>query len=174
MVMTSGQRLVLSQHALVFLWLDSLVSVMWTQLEDMVSFVFVQIYQKGAARVWFWGNSLGNAFYHTPLLQESISSSVYVSSVTQSCPTLCGPMDCITPDLPVCHQLPEFTQTHIHWVSDVIQPSHLLSSPSPPAFNPSQHQGLFQWVDSFYQVAKVLEFQHQHESFQWIFRTDFL
>ena len=71
-----------------------------------------------------------------------------VSSVTQSCPTLCDPMNCSTPGLPVHHQLPEFTQTHIHRVSDAIQPSHRLLSPSPPAPNPSQHQSLFQWVNS--------------------------
>ena len=71
-------------------------------------------------------------------------SSAQFSSVTQSCPTLCDPMNCSTPDLPVHHQLPEFTETHIHRVSDAIQPSHPLSSPSPPAPNPSQHQGLFQ------------------------------
>ena len=70
------------------------------------------------------------------------------------------PMDCSTPGLPVHHQLLEFTQTHVHWVGDAIQPSHPLSSPSPPALNPSQHQGLFQWVSSSHQVAKVLEFQH--------------
>ena len=68
------------------------------------------------------------------------------SLVTQSCPTLCDPMDCSTPGLPVHHQLPEFTQTHVHWVGDAIQPSHPLSSPSPPAFSLSQHQGLFWWV----------------------------
>ena len=96
------------------------------------------------------------------------------SSVTQSCLTLGDPMDCSTPGLPVPHQLPEFTQTHVHQVGDAIQPSHPLSSPSPPAFNLSQHQGPFQWVGSSHQVAKVLEFQLQHQSFQWIFRTDFL
>ena len=69
-----------------------------------------------------------------------------ISSVAQSCPTLFDPVDCSTPDLPVHHQLPELTQIHVHWVGDAIQPSHLLSSPSPPAFNLSQHQGLFQWV----------------------------
>ena len=95
------------------------------------------------------------------------------SSVTQSCPTLCNPMDCSTPGLPVYHQLLELAQTHVHWVSDAIQPSHPLSSPSPPAFNLSQHQGLFQWVSSLHQVAKILEFQLQHQAFQWIFRTDF-
>ena len=97
-----------------------------------------------------------------------------VSSVTQLCPTLCDPMDCSTPGLPVHHQLPEFTQTHVHWVGDAIQSSHRLSSPSPPTFNLSQHQGLFKWVSSSQQVVKVLEFQLQHQSFQWIFSTDFL
>jgi len=77
-----------------------------------------------------------------------------------------------TPGLPVHHQLPEFTQIHVHLVSDAIQPSHPLSSPSPHAFNLSQHQGLFQWVRSSHQVAKVLEFELQHWSFQWTLRTD--
>ena len=100
--------------------------------------------------------------------------SVQFSSVTQSYPALCDPMDFSTPGLPVHHQLPEFTQTHVHRVSNAIQPSHPLLSPSPPTFNLSQHQGLFQWVSSSHQVAKVLAFQLQHQSFQWIFRTDFL
>ena len=81
------------------------------------------------------------------------------SSVAQSCLTLCDPMNCSMPGLPVHHQLPEFTQTHVHRVGDAIQPSHPLSSPSPPASNPSQHQSLFQWVSSLHEVAKVLEFQ---------------
>ena len=85
--------------------------------------------------------------------------SVQFSSVAQSCPTLCNPMNCSTPGLPVHHQLPEFTQTRVHQVSDAIQPSHPRSSPSPPAPNPSQHQSLFQWVNSSHEVAKVLEFQ---------------
>ena len=93
--------------------------------------------------------------------------SYLFSSVAQSCPTPCDPMNCSTRGLPVHHQLPEFTQTHVHRVSDAIQPSHPLSSPSPPAPNPSQHQSLFQWVNSSHQVAKVLEFQLQHQSFQW-------
>ena len=84
-------------------------------------------------------------------------------SVPQSCPTLCDPMDCSTPGFSVHHQLPEFTQIHVHWVGDTIQPSHPLSSPSPPAPKPSQHQGLFQWVSSSHQVAKGLEFQLQHQ-----------
>ena len=96
------------------------------------------------------------------------------SSVAQSCLTLCDHMNLSTPGLPVHHQLPEFTQTHVHWIGDVIQPSHPLSSPSPPAPNPSQHQGLFQWVSSSHQVAQVLEFQLQHQSFQWTPRTDLL
>ena len=87
---------------------------------------------------------------------------VQFSSVSQSCPMPCDPMHCSTPSLPVHHQLPEFTQTHIYWVVDAIQPSHPLSSPSPPAFNLSQHQGLFKWVSSSHQVAKILEFQRQH------------
>ena len=85
--------------------------------------------------------------------------SVQFSSVAQSCPTLCNPMNRSTPGLPVHHQLPEFTQTHIYRVSEAIQPSHPLSSPSAPAPHPSQHQSLFQWVNSSREVAKVLEFQ---------------
>ena len=80
----------------------------------------------------------------------------------------------VIPWTAVVHYLPEFTQIHVHWVGDVIQPSRPLLSPSPPASNLSQHQGLFQWVNSSHQVAKVLELQLQHQSFQWIFRVDFL
>ena len=101
-------------------------------------------------------------------------SSVQFSSVTQSCPTLCDPMNRSTPGLPVHHQLLEFAQTHAHRVGDAIQPSHPLSSAPPPAPNRSQHQGLFQWVNSSHQVAKLLEFQLQHQSFQWTPRTDLL
>ena len=86
-------------------------------------------------------------------------TSDQIRSVAQSCPTLCDPMNHSTPVLPVHHQLPEFTETHVHRVSDAIQPSHPLSSPCPPAPNPSQHHSLFQWVNSSYEVAKVLEFQ---------------
>ena len=100
--------------------------------------------------------------------------SVQFSSVTQSCPTLCDPMNHSTPGPPVRHQLPEFSQTHVQQVSDAIQPSHPQSSPSPPALNPSQHQSLFQWVNSSHQVAKVLEFQLQHHSFQRNPRVDLL
>ena len=89
-------------------------------------------------------------------MHNGIFSSVQVSLVAQSCPTLCNPMNHSTPGLPVHHQLLEFTQTHVHGVSDAIQPSHPLSSPSPPAPNPSKHQSLFQWVNSSHEVAKVL------------------
>ena len=109
-----------------------------------------------------------------PVSNERVSNefSLQFSSVIQSCPALCDPMDCSMPGLPVHHQLLELAQTHDRQVSDAIQPSHPLSSPSPPAFNLSQHQGHFPWVSSSHQVAKVLEFQLQ--SFQWIFRIDFL
>ena len=104
----------------------------------------------------------------------SFYSSVQFSSVAQSCLTPCNPMNHSTPGLPVHHQLLEFTQTHVHRVGDAIQPSHPLSSPSPLAPSPSQHHSLFQWVNSSHEVAKVLEFQLQHQSFQWTPRTDLL
>ena len=103
-----------------------------------------------------------------------ICSSVQFSSVAQSCLTLCNPMNHSTPGLPAHHQLLKPIQTHVHWVGDAIQPFHPLLSPSPPVPNPSQHQGLFQWVNSSHKVAKVLEFQLQHQSFQWTPRTDLL
>ena len=93
------------------------------------------------------------------LVLEGLVGLHQFSSVAQLCPTLCNPMNSSTPGLLVHHQLPEFTQTHVHRVSDVIQPFHPLSSPPPPAPNPSQHQSLFQWVNSSHEVAKVLEFQ---------------
>ena len=95
-------------------------------------------------------------------------------SVTQSCPILCDPINYSKPGLPVHHQLLELAQSHAHWIGGAIQPSHPLLFPSPPAFNLSQHQHLLQWVKSLDQVAKVLEFQLQHQSFQWLFSTDFL
>ena len=106
-------------------------------------------------------------------------TSVQVSSVTQSCLTLWDPMNCSTPGLPVHHQLPEYTQTQVHWVGDAIQPSHPMSPPSPPVLSLSQNHGLSKWVSSSHQVTKVLEFQLQHQSFQWTprlisFRMDWL
>ena len=89
------------------------------------------------------------------------------SSVAQSCPTLSDTMDCSMQGLPIHFQLPEFTQIHVHWIRDAIQPSHPLLTPSPPTLNLYQHQSLFKWVSSSYQVAKVLEFQLLDQSFQW-------
>ena len=125
-------------------------------------------------------NSLFSSIPTQPLTATILSVyefdySQFSSVQSLSCVWLfCDPMNRSTPDLPVHHQLPEFTQTHVHQVSDAIQPPHPLSSPSPPAPNPSQHQGLFQWVNSSHQVAKVLEFQLEHQSFQWTPRTNLL
>ena len=102
---------------------------------------------------------------------KNIYGMVQFRSVAQSRPTLWDPMDCSMPGLPLHHQLPEFTQTHVHWVGAAIQPSHLLSCSSHPVFNLSQCQGFFKWVSSLHQVTKVLELQLQHQSFQWIVRT---
>ena len=88
--------------------------------------------------------------------------------------TLCDPMNCSTPGFLALYSLPDFTQTHVHWVSDAIKPSYPLLPPSPPALNLSHHQGLFRWVGCQHQVAKVLEIQLQHQFFHWIFRVDFL
>ena len=116
-------------------------------------------------------------WFHSAESKEELNSllmGVKIRSVAQSCSTLCNPMNRSTPGLPVHHQLPEFTQTHVHRVSHAIQASHPLSSPSPPAPNPSQHQSLFQWVNSLHEVAKVLEFQLYHQSFQRNPRADLL
>ena len=96
--------------------------------------------------------------------------SVQFSAAAQLCLTLCDPMDCGMPGFPIHHQLLELVQTHVHWVGDAIQPSHPLSSPSPPTFNLSQHQDLF--LESV--LCIMWEFQLYHQSFHWIFRTDFL
>ena len=114
-----------------------------------------------------------NISIHLTKVCGSLSSVQFSCSL---CPTLCNPMNRSMPGLPVHQQLPESTQTHVHRVGDAIQPSHPLSSPSPPALNLSQHQGLFQWVSScfLHQVAKVLEFQFQRQSLQWTPRTDLL
>ena len=102
------------------------------------------------------------------------TSVIKFSSVAQSCSTLCDPMECSTPGFPVHHHLLEFAQINVHWIGDAIQQSHPLSSPSPTAFNLSQDQGLSQWVSSSHQVAKVLELQLQHQSFQRNPRADLL
>ena len=98
------------------------------------------------------------SFVSFSILGKSRRNKIQFSSVAQSCPILCDPMNRSMPGLPVHHQLPEFTQTHVHQVSNAIQPSHLLSSPSPPAPNPSQHQSLFQWVNSSHEVPKYWSF----------------
>ena len=106
--------------------------------------------------------------------QKNKTVLMFFCSVAQSCPTLCDSMNCSTPGFPVLHYLPEFAQNHVCWIGDAIQPSHPFLLPSPPALNLSQHQGLFQWLSSSHRVAKVLELQLQHPSFQGIFRVDFL
>ena len=111
-------------------------------------------------------------FLKTSLHTLPLHVFFHFSSVAQSRLTLCDPMDCSTQGFPVHHQHLELTQTHGHWVDDAIQPSHPLLSPSLPAFNLSQHQGVFKWVCSLHQVAIILEFQLWHQCFQWLFRTD--
>ena len=118
---------------------------------------------------WPWRAHKGALPHHL----GSSRCSIQFSAVAQSCLALCDPMDCSTPGFPVHHQLPELAQTHVHWVGDAIQSSHPLLSPS-PAFSLSQNQSLFQWVHYLYQLAKVLEFQLQHQSFKSTFRTNFL
>ena len=115
-----------------------------------------------------------HSFLELSVRRVNFSTSVQFSSVAQSYLTLCDSMNCSTQGLPVHHQLPESTQIHVHWSGDAIQPSHPLLSPSPSALNFSQHQGLFQWVSSLHQVAKVLESQLQHQSFQSTPRTGLL
>ena len=108
-------------------------------------------------------------------LREFIASNcVLVVVQTLSCVWICDPIECSTPVSPVLYYLLEFAQTHVHWVSDAIQPSHPLSPPSPPDLSLSQHQGLFQWVSCSHQVAKVFELQLQYQSLQWVFMVDFL
>ena len=147
-------------------------------LSNLIEIPFYQVRRTGFELELFYSWSCALNLLSTVLPNASDCSEIFkgnfeyqFSSVAQSCPTLCEPMDCSTPGLPVHHQLPEFTQTHVHRVGDAIQTSHPLSSPSPPALNLSQHQGLFPWVCPSHQVTKVLEFQLQHQSFQWTLRT---
>ena len=159
-------------------------SILWCS-----AFLRVQLSQPYVITIWTFVSRMMSPLFNTlsrfviafllrsnRLLISWLQSrpTVIFSSVTQSCPTLCDPMDCSTPGLPVHHQLLKFTQTHVHWIGDAIQPPHPLSAPSPPTLNLSQHQGLFKWISSSHEVAKVLEFQLQHQSFQWIFRNYFL
>ena len=130
-------------------------------------------HQNTRKMAWYWWMHF---FIHEKFhyVWEAALGVRYISSVAQSCPTLCD-MDCSTPGLPVHHQLPEFTQTHVHWVGDAIQPTISSSVvPFSSRLNLSQHQGLYKWVGSSHQVAKVLEFQLQHKSFQRTPKTDLL
>ena len=111
---------------------------------------------------------------HSFLWLSNIYCMLLLCSVAKLYPTLCNSRNCSTPGFPVHHYFPEFAQTLIQWVGDAIQPSHSLLPPSPLALSPFQHQGLFQRTSSSHQVAKVLELQLQHQSFQWVFRVDFL
>ena len=150
----------------------------WNKSHQKV--IFFALWAENVTKYFILRKTIGVIFLyhhldiHVKYINILLIFSVQFSSVTQSCPALCDPMNRSTPGLPVHHHLPEFTQTHVHRVSDTIQPSRPLSTPSPPATNPSQHQGLFQWVSSSHEVAKVLEFQLQHQSFQWTPRTDLL
>ena len=145
------------------------ISVYISKMINSVSLVNIYIFKNLYIQIFFlcWG-------LLRFILLATLKYTVQFSLVAQSSPTLCDLINHSMPGLPVHHQLPESTQTHVHWVGDAIQPSHPLSSPSPSALNLSQHQGLFKWVRSSHQVAKVLEFQLQHQSFQWIPRTDLL
>ena len=145
------------------------------QVKDTISVKHKNIFNLGCEDISRkYVTSYENAIQKKVRRLDKHFSSVQFSSVVQPCLTLCDPMNHSTPGLPVHHQLLEFTQTYVYWIGDAIQPSHPLSSPFPPAVNLSQHQGLFKWVSSTHEVAKVLEFQLQHQSFQWTPRTHLL
>ena len=141
-----------------------------------VHLVRVQSVSEQFCPVGFIGNFLPYMWWSSEVLFRKLLPVLGKFSLVQSLSRvwLWDPIDCSTPGLPVHHRLPEFIQTHLHWVGDAIQPSHPLLSPSPPAFNTSLHQGLFQRVSYLYQLVKVLEFWLQHRSFRSTFRTDFL
>ena len=171
--------LILSPHILlskmVFARRKAWVDTLWKCLDlcryGVLAIMEVKLQFRQKSKPWALVDSLKEIVLAVFVLILTNEWCHSYSSVPQSCPTLCDPMNHSMPSFPVRYQLPEF---HVHWVGDAIQPSHPLSSPSPPALNLSQHQGLFQWVSSLHQVAKVLEFQLQHQSLQWIPRTDLL
>ena len=125
---------------------DRYYEVLWQEMRKRLK------KEQQRCQFWFWYDCATNA------KPKAIYLSVQFSSVAQSCPTLWDPMDCSTPGFPGHHQLPKLAQTHVHRVSDAIQSSHPLSSPSPPAFNLSQHQGLFQWISSSHRRPKYQSF----------------
>ena len=142
-----------------------------------------EVWRTDAFKLWCWRRLLRvpwTARRSNQSIQKEINPEYSLEGlmlklwVAQSCGSLWDPMHCSIPGFPVLHYLLGFAQTHVHWISDAIQPSHPLSSPSTPAFNLSQYQDLFLGVYSIHQVAKVLELQLQHQAFQWLFRTEFL
>ena len=154
----------------------------WNYREGQLTYLLCMIFRMTVEKT-FSVVSIQRRFYpdHLSLRGKILNIVIFqwiytcnISSVTQLCPTLCNSMDCSTPGFPVHQQLLEFTQTHVNWASDAIQPIHPLSSPSPPALNLSQCQDLFKWVTSSHQMAKVLDFQLQYQSFQWTLSSDFL
>ena len=148
----------------------------WNLIYAVFFWLFSSYQDKLFSRCRKKGVLYDNHLYHVSGVKEmgGIQNVGQSSSITQLCLILCDPMNCSTPDFPFHHQLPELAQTHVHQVDDAIQPSNPLSSPFPPAFNLYQHRDLFQWVSSSYQVTKILEFQLQHQSFQWTPRTNLI
>ena len=176
-------------HSSILAWRIIMVKGVWwatvhgfTKSRTRLSFYYIRVYLDSFLKKWDNCNPLQEDFFQftfwfrspSPMLIFILALCTFSSVQLLSCMQLCNPMNHSTSGLHVHHQLPEFTQTHVHQVGDAIQPSHPLPSTSPPAPNPSQHQGLFKWVNSSHEVAKVLEFQLQRQSFQWTPRTDLL
>ena len=148
-------------------------------MKDLVLIFLLQKYgiiSISQVKIWtpLFLHEIWNSLYYIYGILYIQCSSVQSSSVAQSYLTICDPINHSMPVLPVHHQLPESTQTQVYWVGDAIQPPHPLLSPSPPALNLSQHQGLFKWVSSPHQMAKILEFQLHHQSLQWTLRADLI